>query len=233
MLTGMQARIVIELAPGWRERDALQAAAALAGSMDAELVGLFVEDAELLRFAALPFALEIGFASAQRRRLDVTEVERSLRAHAAEAERTLASTAERSAIRWSFRVARGVAARELLVAAMGAATEEATRDLRLLLLGDGGSAATRWAEQAREQLGRSGEDDDDAMRVSLVHAADLAELAAALQHDLPGVVVLLGDEDVLARRDLQALLREAAAPVLVLPRQATRSRMNPVSGRRS
>ena len=227
MLTSMQARIVIELAPGWRERDALQAAAALAGSMDAELVGLFVEDAELLRFAALPFALEIGFASAQRRRLDVTEVERSLRAHAAEAERTLASTAERSAIRWSFRVARGFAATELLAAALGTATEAASPEVRLLVLGDSASPATRWAEAARSRSGA------DAMRLSVVHSADLEELAAALQHDLPGVVVLLGDEDVLARRDLQALLREAAAPVLVLPRQATRSRMNPGSRSRS
>jgi hypothetical protein len=216
----MHARIVIGLAPGSRERGALHAAAALAGRVDAELVGLFVEDTELLRFAALPFALEIGFASAQRRRLDVTAVERSFLADAAEAQRTLARTAERGAIRWSFRVARGLATRELLAAAMGTAAEAATRDLRLLLLGDGGSAATRWAEQAREQLRGGLEDDEGAMRVSLVHAADLAELAGALQQDPCGVVVLLGEEEILSRRDLQALLRETAAPVLVLPGRA-------------
>lgn len=209
----MHARIVIELAPGWRERDALQAAAALAGRVDAELVGLFVEDAELLRFAALPFALEIGFASAQRRRLDVTAVERSLHAHAAEAERTLASTAERSAIRWSFRVARGFAATELLAAALGPAIERASPEVRLLLFGDGASSATRWAEAARDRLGSG-----DGARLSVVHSTDLADLAGALQQDLPGVVVLLGDEAVLSRPDLQALLRETGAPVLVLPR---------------
>jgi hypothetical protein len=225
----MHARIVIELAPGLPARESLEAAAALADRVGAELVGLFVEDTELLRFAALPFALEIGFASAQRRRLDVTAVERSFLADAAEAQRALARAAERGAIRWSFRVARGLAMRELLAAAMGTATEAATRDLRLLLLGDGGSAATRWAEQAREQLRGGGEDDEDAMRVSLVHAANLAELAGALQQDLPGVVVLLGDEDVLSQQDLQALLRETAAPVLVLPMRATRSRANPAA----
>ena len=95
----------------------------------------------------------------------------------------------------------------------GAAAEATARDLRLLLLGDGGSAATRWAEQAREQLRGGRDGGEDAMRLSLVHSADLAELAGALRQDLPGVVVLLGDAAVLSQTDLQALLRETAAPV--------------------
>jgi hypothetical protein len=209
----MRARIVIELAPGLPARGSLEAAAALADRVGAELVGLFIEDPNLLRFAALPFAHEIGFASAERRRMNLTELERSLRVHAAEAERTLASAAQRSAARWSFRVARGLAAAELLGAALGAAMAQASPEVRLLLLGDGASAATRWAEAARDRLGG-----EDAARLSVVHSADLADLADALRHDLPGVVVLLGDEDVLSRPDLQALLRETAAPVLVLPR---------------
>lgn len=223
----MHARIVIELAPGLRARGSLEAAAALADRLGAELVGLYIEDPDLLRFAALPFAHEIGHASAVRRRTDVSAIERSLRAHADEAQRSLASAAERSAIRWSFRVARGIAATELLAAALGAAAEAVSREVRLLLLGDGSSPAARWAEAARSRSGA------DAMRLSVVHTADLAELAGALQHDLPSVVVLLGDEDVLSQRDLQALLRETAAPVLVLPTHATRSRMNPGSKFRS
>lgn len=209
----MHARIVIELTGVPPARGALEAAAALADRVGAELVGLFIEDEDLLRFAALPFAREIGFASAERRRMDVTELERSLRAHAAEAERTLARVVERSTARWSFRVARGFAAAELLGAALGPAMSEASPEVRLLLLGDGASPATRWAEAARDRLGGG-----DVARLAVVHSADLADLAGALQHALPGVVVLLGDEDVLSRPDLQALLRETAAPVLVLPR---------------
>lgn len=224
MLMSMRKRIVIEVAPAQRERGALEAAAALADRVGAELVGLFIENPDLLRFAALPFAHEIGFASAQRRRLDVSALERALREHAAEAERALAGTAGRSAVRWSFRVARGLASRELLAAAMGAAAEATARDLRLLLLGDGGSAATRWAEQAREQLRGGRDGGEDAMRLSLVHSADLAELAGALRQDLPGVVVLLGDAAVLSQTDLQALLRETAAPVLVLPGRSAAGR---------
>jgi len=215
----MRARIVIELAPGLPARESLEAAADLADRVDAELVGLFVEDQDLLRFAALPFAHEIGFPSAQRRPMDVTSVERTLRAHAAEAERALASALERSAARWSFRVARGFAATELLAAALGAAAEASGPEVRLLLLGDGNSPATQWAEAARSRTG------GDAMRLSVVYAADLAELAGALQQDLPGVVVLLGDEAVLSREDLRALLRATAAPVLVLPARASPHRI--------
>ena len=207
----MHARIVIELAPGLPARGSLEAAAALADRLGAELVGLFIEDPDLLRFAALPFAHEIGHASAERRRTDVTAIERSLRVHAAEAERMLASAAERNAVRWSFRVARGIAATELLAAALGAAAQAASHEVRLLLLGDGNSPATRWAEAARSRSGA------DTLRLSVVHTADLGELASALRHDLPGVVVLIGDEAVLSRRDIDALLREAAAPVLILP----------------
>lgn len=65
-----QSRIVIELAPGPLQGDSLAAATALAERVGAELVGIFIEDMDLLRFAALPFAREICFATAQRRRLE-------------------------------------------------------------------------------------------------------------------------------------------------------------------
>jgi hypothetical protein len=148
-----QSRIVIELAPGPLQRESLEAAAALAVRVGAELVGIFVEDMDLLRFAALPFAREVCFVTAQRRRLEVPALERLLREHAAEAERTFAGMAGRAAVRHSFRVARGLAFRELLAAATGAAAGAAMRGLHLLLLGDGGSPATHWAEQARLRLG--------------------------------------------------------------------------------
>lgn len=219
-----QSRIVIELAPGPRQRASLEAAAALAGRVDAELVGIFVEDMDLLRFAALPFAREVCFATAQRRRLELPDLERSLREHAAEAERVFAGTAGRAAVRHSFRVARGLASRELLAAAAGAAAGAMMRGMRLLLLGDSGSPATRWAEQARLRLGREPAGTGHASQLSIVHAADLAQLAAVLQQDLPGVVVLQADESLLSRHDLQALLREAAVSVLVLPLRAAAGR---------
>jgi hypothetical protein len=219
-----RSRIVIELAPGSLQGGSLAAASALAERVGAELVGIFIEDLDLLRFAALPFAHEVCFATAQRRRLEVPAIERSLREHAAEAERAFAGTAAQTAVRRTFRTARGLASRELLAAAIGAAGEAAMRDLRLLLLGDGDSPATRWAEQAQIRLGGAGAGEGEAVRLSIVHAADLDQLANALQQDLPGVVVLHADESLLSRHDLQALLRETATPVLVLPRAGGRGR---------
>jgi hypothetical protein len=212
-----QPRIVIELAPGPPRGDALAAAAALAERVGAELVGIFIEDMDLLRFAALPFAREVCLATAQRRSFEVPALERSMREHAVEAERIFAEMAARAAARHSFRVTRGLAFRELLAAAVGAATGAAMRDLRLLLLGDGGSPATRWAEQAQLRLGRDPAGTGHAMQLSIVHAANLDQLATVLQQDLPGVVVLQADESLLSQNDLQTLLRETSASVLVLP----------------
>lgn len=84
---------------------ALDAVAQAAAALEAELTGLFVEDVELLHFAGLPFAREIGAFSA--RALDVGTMERRLRSQAEEARRALAAAAEGKPLRWSFRVERG------------------------------------------------------------------------------------------------------------------------------
>mgnify|MGYP006208676469 CR=1 FL=1 len=75
-------RIIACFAPGSAASPA--AIARLAREMQAELLGLFIEDAELLRFAALPLAAEIGFPSAAHRKLDPASMERALRAPAAQ-----------------------------------------------------------------------------------------------------------------------------------------------------
>jgi len=95
--------VVQEPAPSAR---ALEAVAEAAAALQAELLGLFLEDVELLRFAGLPFAREIG-ASATSRGLDVPLMERRLRSEAEAARRALAAAAEGKTVRWSFRVERG------------------------------------------------------------------------------------------------------------------------------
>jgi nucleotide-binding universal stress UspA family protein len=110
-------RIVVGLDAGPRGRAALEAAAQLAARMQAELVGLFVEDIDLLHLAGLPFAREVGYPSAALRRLDVAAMERALRATALEVQRTLAAVAGRAPLSWSFRIARGAVRTELRAAA--------------------------------------------------------------------------------------------------------------------
>ncbi|HKI63833.1 MAG TPA: hypothetical protein VKA16_04330 [Burkholderiales bacterium] len=110
-------RIVVGLDAGPRGRATLQAAAQLAARMQAELVGLFVEDIDLLHLAGLPFAREVGYPSATLRPLDVAAMERALRAAADEVQRMLATIAGRGPLSWSFRIARGAVLSELRAAA--------------------------------------------------------------------------------------------------------------------
>ena len=110
-------RIVVGLEALPRSRAALRAAADIAARTQAELLALFVEDANLLEWAGLPFAREVGLASAVPRTLDAVAMERRLRVLAREAERSLAEIARGTSLRWSYRVARGALMTELLAAA--------------------------------------------------------------------------------------------------------------------
>jgi nucleotide-binding universal stress UspA family protein len=96
---------------------ALEAAVELASRFGAELSGLYVEDINLLRLAELPFAQEVGQFSASRRRLDVQELERQIRAQTLRVRRIFRGTSQRAEISWSFSVTRGRVDREVLSAA--------------------------------------------------------------------------------------------------------------------
>lgn len=85
---------------------ALETAAALAEALRAELEGRFLQDPDLMRIAALPFAMEVALNSAAARPLAVRRLERELRAQAAAAERLLRHRAGRR-VKWSFTVMEG------------------------------------------------------------------------------------------------------------------------------
>ena len=111
-------RRIVVMQQTWRAGDTLlRAAADAATRMNTELTGLFIEDINLLNLAAMPFARELCFPSATRREMDVGRLERSLRTLAGEAQRALEAVARRTALRSSFRVARGALLAELLAAA--------------------------------------------------------------------------------------------------------------------
>jgi nucleotide-binding universal stress UspA family protein len=81
--------------------------AALAAQLDADLHALFVEDADLLHLAALPFAREVGLVSAARRRLSNPQMEKTLQRRSLRAQQVLAAAAARANVRWTFATARG------------------------------------------------------------------------------------------------------------------------------
>ena len=112
-----QERVVVALDASPNSRATLRAAVQLALQLQAELEGLFIEDDNLLRLCNLPFGQEVGLFSATARRLESGAVERELRVMARSLQQALASLAEPMQVPWSFRVARGRVAEELLSAA--------------------------------------------------------------------------------------------------------------------
>lgn len=113
-------RILVAVDASHHSIAALEAAVELATRFQAELLGLYVEDINLLRLAQLPFAREVGTFSAGVRRLDVTEVERQIRVQTVRVRRIFESRTGRTEVQWSFRVTRGSVPQEVVTAASDA-----------------------------------------------------------------------------------------------------------------
>ena len=119
-------RILISLDASARGLAALEVAVRLAISGSAELHGLFVEDEDLVRLAALPFAREIELASASARKLESANMERDLRAAAEQAQQAFTNAIRKLDRRWTFRIVRGMVTQASLAAA---------HDVDLLVIG--------------------------------------------------------------------------------------------------
>lgn len=102
-----ESRILVALDDAGAALAALAAAAALASRLRAELLGLYVEDIDLLRLAGLPFARSVGHSLALEQPLDFEGVERAFRRQAERMKELLEEAAERERLAWSFRVSRG------------------------------------------------------------------------------------------------------------------------------
>lgn len=100
-------RRVVVLLDGSRHAAAiLEEAIAMAAREQAELVGLFVEDIDLLRAASLPFGGEIGMASGRLRHVERSLLEQRMHYQVEQARRLLAAAARPHAVRWRLEVNR-------------------------------------------------------------------------------------------------------------------------------
>lgn len=133
-------RILVALDASPSSLAALNAAAGVAATLGIELSGLFVADVNLLRVAELPSARALGSFSGRPLPLERRVIERGLRAEARRAREALAAVAERDLLSWSFRVARGMVAPEILAAASEA---------NLVVLGRAGWSGSRLGSTAR------------------------------------------------------------------------------------
>lgn len=107
--------VAIDCSP--HSKASLEAAAEMAARLKAELIGIFVEDINLLHMAGLPFAEEVRLYSSTTAKLDTAQLERLLRLQAEQARELLRHTAEARTLRHTFRVLRGLVSEQLMLAA--------------------------------------------------------------------------------------------------------------------
>ena len=110
-------RILMALDASARGSSGLESAVDLAARLEAELLGLFVEDLNLLRSAALPFVRQFSFLTGGEEAFDAPSVERELRARSSLVKKTLALAARSRRVKWAFRTVRGAVEREVRAAA--------------------------------------------------------------------------------------------------------------------
>jgi nucleotide-binding universal stress UspA family protein len=110
-------RIMVAMDASAASLSAMHSAVDLASRLGAELIGLYVEDINLLRLAQLPIAHEINAFSETLRRLDPMDLERLFRDEAARVRKATMHACGQRGVPCRFEVFRGVIAAELLAAA--------------------------------------------------------------------------------------------------------------------
>lgn len=127
-------RILVALDPMRSGAGLLDTAVEFAHRVEAELEGLFVEDVDLMRLAALPFVHEVSLTGGLAKPLDLDVLERDWRALAAGVRRTLEERAREMNVRCTFRVVRG---------RMDAEIRAAAGEADLVIMDRAGAALTR------------------------------------------------------------------------------------------
>jgi len=200
-------RIVVAADASAPGRAALDAAIRLAQRLQAELEGLYLEDINLKRLAALPIAREFRFGEAARGAAGVAD---DLRAEAMRLRQAFEEAASRARVRASFRIAEGRIEHAIVTETGGA---------DLLVVGFGRraafaaprAAATAAAVATRPLVLYDGSDG----------AGRALELAARLADDEPGSLTVV----IRAASEADALkLRRKAAQLLAGHEQAARFR---------
>lgn len=107
--------VAIDCSP--HSKSSLEAAAEMAARLKAELIGIFVEDINLLHMAGLPFAEQVRLYTATTEKLDTAQLERMLKLQAQQAREMLQHAAEARTLRHAFRVLRGMVPEQLMLAA--------------------------------------------------------------------------------------------------------------------
>ena len=138
-LQSARLRVLVVLDPSAPRSEVLEAVACLAGDRSAHVTGLFIEDAELLSLARLPFAREVRHAGSLVA-FEAEELMQSLERQAREVRRIFEQTSSALKLAASFRIVRGNVLEEL---------QRAAQEADLLLIGRAGpsSGPRNWQRQ--------------------------------------------------------------------------------------
>ena len=110
-------RILVAIDSGSNVPAGLDVAVELANRLRAELQGLYVQDDDLFRLAALPFSTQVNLATGGRQPLETAALEQQMTQLAGSARRRMAAAADRGQVPWTFRTVRGRIAHEIETAA--------------------------------------------------------------------------------------------------------------------
>jgi hypothetical protein len=205
-------RISVVLHSPETDRPLLELLGVLAAQPRSSVVGLFLEDSNLLRLGELPVARELCRVTYTERRLDSGEIQRQLKVRARTVRRALEAAALAAGAEWAFRTARGTL-RSLL--------EEAVRETDLLLLGAAPRMLPRPLDLVRVTLARQAAgpvvtlfDGSPAAERALALAAELAAARARrlIVYRVPGAEA----DDGPLRERLRARLGETRAELRVV-----------------
>lgn len=134
-------RILMALDSATEDISAVETAAALAARLRAELLGLFVEDIDLVRLAEHPEVSTFSTLSATRQSLVADHLKRALRVQLARSRHAMEQAAQRRRIRYTFEVRQGRLTAEVLTAAGNA---------DLVIVGWTGGVSTALLTRGRE-----------------------------------------------------------------------------------
>jgi len=118
-------RITLLLGDGESTRSALELLTLLAEEQSAEVLGLFVEDSDLLGLAHMSFTRELCRLTYTERPLEAADIERQLRIQARSAQLALEAAAKQAGLAYSFRAIRG---------AVAALLQEAAQEMDMMIL---------------------------------------------------------------------------------------------------
>ena len=209
----MTRRIVVALDESPASYRALQSAARLAAEMSAEILALFIEEADLFSVAAMPGSSIVSFEAGNIAPFDESSLLRGLRVQARRLREDVARIAADYRVSWQFEVARGRVCEEILKYAESSEMVAIGASSRLRRRGLGANVGTILRE-ARCSVLVFHERASSAARIVVMNGAPAAKRIGEVLARMTGALGFEVIEPGTAREALDRLMRLAPSHVV-------------------